>query len=188
MIIDLDKVIYGDYVRNYCFNPYPGHKKGCPNACSVRENNPILHELVDLSSYRKTNDHPSIHIIEYKGLGPKLEMTVYPFDIEAHAGEMKLRPRKDGKEWTDAQARCVLYWQKHKVDKPLLAMTRSHQWTLPYSSIILERPEAHGVCCFSTMRHHGLILEKNPQKTLYKMMMIGKLRPDAPPIIGCKKT
>ena len=40
--------------------------------------------------------------------------------------------------------------------------------------MILEIPEANGVDIFKTCKNLGIILDRNPQKIIWKVMIIGK--------------
>ena len=155
MIIPLETIIIDDRARNgvWCAKRYDGHPRGCPN----------LHKnCIEARPHFNAYDE-SLHWYA----------VVFRFDLKAHAEEMKKRPRKNGKKWTEAQARCVLYWQEHKVRKPLTAMAMEIYHPL-MGDVLLDIPEAHGVHIFDTMEKHGLVLEKSKPDIIHKIMFVGK--------------
>ena len=154
MIIPLETVIIDDRARDgtWCRIPYRSNRKGCPN----------FPKCIEARPHFNTYDE-KLHWYAI----------VFRFDLKAHAEEMKLRPRKDGKAWTEAQARCVLYWQEHKVREPLREMAMKICYPL-MGDILLDIPEANGVQVFDTMAKHGLVLiAKNPD-IIHKIMFVGR--------------
>lgn len=154
MIIPLKEVFYDLRARDgtWCKLPYPNHPKGCPNYPMCIE------QRRDFREYR-----------DYKWVAVVLE-----FDLKAHAEEMKNKPRKDGKEWTEAQARCVLYWQEHKVRRPLKEMVMKIYHPLR-GDVLLDIPEVNGVNLFATMAKHDLYLKSKPDM-VRKIMLVGRNR------------
>ena len=147
-MMPLDEVVFDIRARNgeWCMAPYPGHPRGCPNypAC--------------------VKEHPN-----FKTLPPrKWFALVEDFDLKAHAEKMKAAHP----DWTERQARCVLYWQ-NGVRKRLSEKALKEYRPLE-GDILLTIPEACGVNVFATMAQHGLILKKNPD-VVHKIMLIGKI-------------
>ncbi|MCP8323816.1 MAG: hypothetical protein L6N96_06545 [Candidatus Methylarchaceae archaeon HK02M2] len=134
----------------WCRLPYIGHPKGCPNY-GKRETCPPK-----APKYRTIVNHPYYLI-------------AFQFDLEIHTKRMKeLHP-----SWSNRKARCLLYWQgsvKKKLRDEALSFISSQEddW------ILLETPEANGVDVFKTCERVGLILEKNPRKIVWKILIIGK--------------
>ncbi len=154
MIIPLETVILDERARDgtWCTIPYSGNKNGCPN----------FPECINARPHFNTYDK------DLRWLA-----VVFPFDLKAHAEEMKKRPRKDGKPWTEAQARCVLYWQEHKVRKPLKAEAMTECFPL-MGDVLLDIPEANGVNVFATMGKHGVVLKARNPDIIQKVMLVGK--------------
>ena len=154
MIIPLETVLVDERARDgtWCTLPYPGHPKGCPNYPKCCESRPHFNTFDD-----------ELHWYA----------VVFRFDLKAHAIEMKKRPRKDKKEWTEAQARCVLYWQEHKVRKPLLEMANKICFPL-MGDVLLDIPEANGVQVYSTMGANGFPLNSIKSDIIHKIMFVGK--------------
>ena len=153
MIIPLNTVILDERARDgtWCTLPYSGNKKGCPNYPKCIKARP--------------------HFNTYTGFD--WHAIIFKFDLKAHAKEMKKRPRKDGKPWTEAQARCVLYWQEQKVRKPLRKEARTICFPLQ-GDVLLDIPEANGVHVFDTMAKHGIIINPWNPDIVQKVMMVGK--------------
>ncbi len=154
MIIPLEKVIIDDRARDgtWCRIPYRSNSKGCPNFPKCIEARPHF------NTYDETLHWYAV---------------VLRFDLKAHAEEMKKKPRKNGKAWTEAQARCVLYWQEHKVRKPLRAMAMKICVPL-MGDVLLDIPEANGVQVFETMEKHGLVLDRRNPDIIHKIMFVGR--------------
>lgn len=138
-----------DYrARAWCKLPYPNHLHGCPN-------------------WGMKNICPPKAPLFEKFIKPPFTLVAVKFDLEKHSKNMKEKHSK----WTDKQARCVLYWQG-KLDKQLGEMCEKVASNIS-DAIILYKPEANGVNVFKTCRKVGLILERNPQKIVWKVAIIG---------------
>jgi hypothetical protein len=81
--------------------------------------------------------------------------------------------KKKHPNWTENQCKNLLYWQKGLVKK-LKDEAYEYAENLGSNYIVLEVPEANGVNVFQTCKNAGVILEKNPQKKIIKVMIIGK--------------
>jgi hypothetical protein len=99
---------------------------------------------------------------------PPFYLVLQEFDLEKWVKSLK--EKHSG--MTEAQCRIPYLWQG-RVRKSLLAEANKFLWSFP-RGVILEKPEANGVNCFSTCRLHGVKLEKNPQKIVKIMMIIGR--------------
>jgi len=155
LIIELDPkhLVIDERARDgtWCMLPYPRHPRGCPNFFDKVRCPPLAPKLED--------------IIE-----PPYKIVLFRFDLKAHAEELKKKPRKDGKPWTEAQARSVLYWQQHKVRKPLRKEAYANCGEV---EMVLEIPEANGMNVYATMANIGIRLRSNPD-IVQKVMLIGK--------------
>ena len=152
MIIPLrekDLVIDSRAMGPWCTLPYPNHPKGCPNYAKKDTCPPFSKKIDEISK-------------------PPYYLVIENFDIEKQAKRMKERHP----EWSDRQCRNLLYWQKG-VTKKLREEANSFLQTNEKDLILLKVPEAHGVNLFQTCENIGIKLEKNPQKIVKKMMIIG---------------
>jgi hypothetical protein len=137
----------------WCLLPYPRHPQGCPNFNKKKSCPPFSKPFEDL-------------------IAPPFLLVIQPFDIDAQAKRMKtIHPN-----WTDRQARCLLYWQKSE-RKRLKEEARKFTKSQENDCLLLESPEANGVDIFATCSKVGIILENNPKKTIWKVMIIGKKIP-----------
>lgn len=134
----------------WCKLPYPDHPKGCMN-------------------YNKKIGCPPKAKFFLDIVTNPFFLVTQKFDIAKHAQRMKkLHPN-----WTNRQARCVLYWQgslRKKIREEAKEFIDSQNKDL----MILEIPEANGVDIFKTCKNLGIILDRNPQKIIWKVMIIGK--------------
>jgi len=151
MIVPLQKVIWGEYVRDWCKLPYPYHREGCPMygflpICPPEA--PMINEIAQDPFY----------------------LVIQGFDLEDQEKRMKRRHP----EWSSKMCRNPRYWQRTLLKRLMLEAQEFLLRNPVPSPIILQRPEANGVNLFSTCRLHGIRLEVNPQKTVRKMVMIGR--------------
>lgn len=136
--------------REWCKLPYPDHPKGCPmygkkDTCPPQA--PLINSFFDLSK-------------------PVFLLAV-EFDLSAHIERM-LQKHPD---WSDRQARCVLYWQE-SVNKSLRGECDKFRWLNP-QMITTICPEAMGVNVMETARHCGIPIETKPKKIVYKIALAG---------------
>ena len=150
MIVPLKRVIYGEYVRKWCLLPYPGHPHGYP-------------------MYGKRTGCPPIAPMLDELVEPPFYLVIREFDLEAQEKQMRARHP----EWSRKQCRNPRYWQQGLMRDLIREAEEFAAWNLP-KSMILVRPEAHGVNLFSTCRIHGITIEKDPQRVVKKMVLIGK--------------
>lgn len=133
----------------WCNLSYLGHPKGCPNFGKKKTCPPFSKSFEDL-------------------LTPPFFLVADFLNLEAHAKRMKiLHPN-----WTDRQARCLLYWQgslRKKVRQEAEGFLKSQK-----GFFLLETPEASGVDVFNTCKKLDIFLERNPKKLVWKVMIIGK--------------
>src|SRR3989344_5459104 len=94
IVQDLKEIVTTDCANEWCRLPYPNHKKGCPN-------------------YNKKDCPPKAAFFKNIIKSP-FKLVAVNFNLEEHAKRMKEKHH----DWSDKQARCVLYWQKG-VDKKL---------------------------------------------------------------------
>lgn len=151
MIVKLDEVILDERARGeWCRLPYPNHPHGCPNYGERESCPPFAERFEDL-------------------VEPPFYLVIQEFDIEAQ--EERMRSRHP--DWTRRQCRNLLYWQRGVVKK-LKEKAYDLADSLGEEFIVLEVPEANGVDLFSTCRKHDIPIERNPQKTVRKMMIVGR--------------
>lgn len=151
-IIKLEKLFFIDDPGALCRLPYPGHPRGCPNWNKSPNCPPRAQKLQDKYDLNKQS-----------------YFIVRPFNIGAHKERMKsLHP-----DWSDAQCACCLYWQK-EVKKELKSATQIHicklyqqTWGNKYDFDLI--PGAMSLNIFETAPYHGIPIERNQQKILYKI-------------------
>ena len=134
----------------WCRLPYPNHPQGCPNYGKRKTCPPVAKKFGDL-------------------IEPPLYLAIQQFNLEFHKKKMK----EKHPNWTDKQCRNLLYWQKGVIKR---LKDESYQFarTLGDNFIVLDVPEANGVQVFETCKKIGILLDKNPEKIVYKIMIIGK--------------
>ena len=150
VICENDLVLNDKARTEWCMLPYPNHPKGCPN-------------------YGKKASCPPFALPFDCLVQPPYYMIIEEFDILSHINKMKKRHP----HWTERQCRNLLYWQKGVV-KRLKKKAQSFAETIGNEYIVLEVPEANGVNVFETCKKMGIVIEKNPQKRIRKVMIVGK--------------
>lgn len=149
-INEIDIVLEKKARGPWCLLPYPNHQKGCPN-------------------YGKKDSCPPFAKPFEELIGPPFYLVVVFFDLEAHVTRMKnLHPN-----WTDKQARCLLYWQgsvKKKLLDEALGFIEANE---AKNLFLLRLPEANGVNVFKTCENVGIKIDRNPTKIVRKVMIIG---------------
>jgi predicted metal-binding protein len=148
IISQLKEVVVNRRSRDWCKLPYTDHPHGCPN-------------------YGKRKTCPPQSPLFEKIVKSPFTLVAVKFNLENHVKKMK----KKHPGWSDRKARCVLYWQK-KMNRCLRETCERIASNNP-NSVVLYKPEANGVNVFETCRKIGLILEKNPQKIVWKIAIIG---------------
>jgi hypothetical protein len=140
-----------DYrAREWCKLPYPDHPKGCPNygkkpACPP--NAPLINEFIDLNK------------------------TIWFVVVKFNLGEHTKRMRIKYPNWSDRQARCVLYWQP-RVNKRLKYLCKSYSEGIE-NSVYTTCPEAMGVNVIQTSKTLGIPIHSRPKDVVYKIGLIG---------------
>lgn len=154
MIIKVTKLLVIDHrAREWCKLPYPDHPRGCPNY-GKKEGCPPQAPLIG----------------DYFDLTKAHYFVVVQFDLRAHISRMKsLHP-----DWSDRQARCVLYWQGG-VNKQLKEQCQSWVAGLP-GFLYTLCPEAMGIDVIRTCQLAGLPIEPLPIDTVFKVGMLGVRR------------
>lgn len=143
-------------VRELCYRPYNGHKKGCPN-------------------YGRKGCPPSALIIDQVLDFSKPIWAIWEeFDLGEHRARMKVRHP----EWSRRQLDCCLYWQgtvmkflKHKVAN---FCTQKLLYMQAKTLEVLYAPEAFGVNVTETMKNIGVELEWPPENIVRKIAFVGK--------------
>jgi hypothetical protein len=134
-------IVYYEAVQNYCTDPYPGHKDGCPNFDHRKGCPPHAKYFPDVfcpdGCYLAVMD---ILFCEYLSLFKKQHPT-----------------------WTDRQLRNPLYWQNY-------FRTRFKAWAesqVPDGYKCIFVPEAMGVDVDTTCKDAGITLEWPPDTHVY---------------------
>ena len=118
--------------------------------------------------YGKRADCPSQAAYYEDIVQPPYYLIIREFDLQAQAEAMRERHPT----WSEKMCRNPRYWQKGLM-KELMAEAQEFLWQFPDGRILI-RPEAHGINLFETCSLYGIELERNPQKVVRKMMMIGR--------------
>lgn len=149
IVAPIKEVVLERRARDWCKLPYPDHPRGCPN-------------------YGKRDSCPPASPLFENVVEEPYVLVGVRFDLEGWSGRMKERHP----DWSKRQARNCLYWQG-KVRKRLREVCEKEKGKVP-NPIILYTPEGTGVNVFETCRKAGLKLEKNPQKIVWKIAIIGR--------------
>lgn len=147
-----NQLIINSHVREWCKKPYSGHPHGCPNynqKPNCPEEAPLIQDFMDLNK--------------------KLWFISFKFNLKNQAEKMKLRPRKNGKPWTEKQARCSRLWQ-NSVNKLL---TNACIHFCINGRIFDLRPEGKGVYVIKTAKKVGIPIDTKPKDIIYKIALIG---------------
>ena len=136
--------------RDWCKLPYPGHPNGCPNngqrpCCPPTA--PMVDAFIDL-------EQPHWFVIER-------------FNLKDHKERMLFTHT----DWSDRQAKCVLYWQG-TVKKRLREKTETFIQTHP-GAVYTLLPEAMGVNVIVTARRLGIPIEIKPENFVHKISLVG---------------
>lgn len=139
--------------REWCKLPYPDHPYGCPN---VGE---------------KAICPPDAPLVEnFFNLSTPLHLVAIEFDMANHMRRMRtLNPN-----WSDRQARCVLYWQGGVNNRLDLAA-----WQFcndDGGKVYTLCPEAMGVNVIATAQEAGIPVKVKPTDTVYKIALVGEPR------------
>ena len=148
-----------DYrAREWCLMPYPDHPNGCPNF----GHNPACPPQV-------------CRIEQFVDLDRPMTLVVQEFDLAGHVAKMKrLNPN-----WSDRQARCVLYWQggvkrvlRDYCSSLVAAGGTNHVYTLC--------PEAMGIDVIKTVKQLGIPISTRPDRTgqVFKIALVGYRKED----------
>jgi hypothetical protein len=132
--------------------------------------------MFDVSGYEVVNpdvlnDNPMYLMRLKPGREPTLWFILEPFDLEKWSKE--LRDKNPHYKMSKAQSRISYLWQP-KLEERVVAEANLFKWRNPSIRFdVLPRPEANEVNIFSTCKLHEIYLEKNPQKIVYQVVMIG---------------
>ncbi len=177
-VIEVRKLVVDAYYQTWCCIPYPGNPDGCPAVYTTKRRIPLeqcpfdapyLLDFVDLSAYERKDPRCSEVLVLKDGFEPSIWLLVRRFDLEGQ----RLRMKKKHGDWSDKMCRNSRYWQK-RVRRNLKADSNSLKWRIPFPTVMIIRPEAHGVNLFATCRHHGLTLKPNPLEEAYLMYMVAR--------------
>lgn len=137
--------------REWCTLPYPLHSRGCPNyghkyGCPPKA--PLVEDTIDL-------DKPCW-------------LVIIEFNLGSHIARMlSLHP-----DWSNRQARCVLYWQGG-VNRELKLRSFVARLEHPNTNIFFT-PEAMGVHIIKTMQNLGFPIEMQPTQTVFKVALLAQ--------------
>ncbi len=138
-VVEITNKLIIDYrAREWCKLPYPDHPKGCPNYS------------------HKATCPPQVCLVEdWCDLQKPMWFIIVPFNLKTHIEKMlSLHPN-----WTDRQARCVLYWQS-RVNRQL--EDKSKLFTFGKNLIFTICPEAMGVNVIKTLRNMNFTIVPRP--------------------------
>jgi len=139
-----------DYrAREWCLLPYPNHPKGCPNYNHKEECPPLAPVIEDFIDLKK-----------------KKWFVVAKFNLQEHANNLKAKHS----DWSDKQARCVLYWQG-SVRKQLTDVCK--KITLHTPLVFTLIPEAMGVQVIKTAKKLNIPIKTRPKVFVHKIALIG---------------
>ncbi len=143
------KLVINKDAREWCKMKYPDHPNGCPNYGEKEECPPKAPEIED-----------------FIDLDENHYFIVAKFNIQ----EQEKRMLEEHPDWTKKQARCVLYWQSSV--KKRLRQEVSKWERKGYVGTLI--PEAMGVHVLRTGRKIGIDIKRNPEKFVYKIVLVGK--------------
>lgn len=146
-----EDLIINPATQGWCGLPYKDHPKGCPN-------------------FNRRKDCPLNTFLMGEVIGPPYHLMGVSFDIEKQAMKMK----EKHPNWTERQARCLLYWQG-TVNKRLRIL--AERFVDGDESLkVINKPEAHGVDVFKMCEKIGWHLEKkHPWNFIWKIVLVGKI-------------
>lgn len=152
IVSPVDSLIIDYRARDWCKLPYPNHPRSCPN-------------------FGKKDDCPpkAPNVEDFFDLDKDLTLIAVRYDLERHAVRLKANARAKGKEISDRQARCVLYWQG-KVRKALREFCE-RVTILPEIYTLI--PEAMGVHVIRTAKLNGIPIKTRPERYVWKIALTG---------------
>ena len=165
-IIKLNDLFFYDNPIELCGLSYPNHPKGCPNIGKNKNCPPFADRLEDVYD---------------------LDKSYYFCYVKFNIKKQKERMKSLHPEWSDKKCKCLLYWQKSVVKELRIcsgvfcAKKNVYSWYYDTPELLFEYkyklvPEAMGLDVFRTAKHHGIILERNPENYVYKIAFIGVLK------------
>jgi len=146
------KPVVDNRMRGLCRNPYPNHKRGCPNWDKKKgcpPSAPMITDTLDLS-------RPVFAIYNI-------------FDFHSHVERM----RKKHPEWTYLQLSCCLYWQpkaRKQLKEKMYKFLELHRHK---GMTIVSCPEGQGVNITETMKNVDIHLEWPPESVTYQIILSG---------------
>jgi len=141
-------------VRALCVKPYPLHPRGCPNVGKSERCPPAAPGFA--------------HAFD---ISAPVYVVVNDFDLGGYVSRMAMKHPN----WSDAQLRCVLYWQG-TARKQLRAKSAAALAGLPgYEATWC--PEGMGVDVTATLAQIGIALEWPPVRVARQVALLGKPLP-----------
>ena len=144
-----EKIVIDYRAREWCKLPYPDHPLGCPNY-RLRDTCPPNAPLIE----------------DYFDLSQPLWLTVVEFNLAEHISRMKQKHPN----WSDRQAKCVLYWQGG-VNKEL--RLQASRFAKANGLLYTLCPEAMGVQVIKTAKLVGIPIKPRPVDYVYKIALSG---------------
>ena len=135
--------------REWCMLPYPRHPNGCPEYGQREECPPQAPLITDFADLQQPHF-----------------FAIVTFNLEEHMQRMW----SNHPEWSDAQARCVLYWQG-TVRSLLTEHAEDFQWRNP-GMVYTLIPEAMGVNVISTLQNLHIPVELKPTHIVHKVALL----------------
>ena len=155
MIVQLKEIVMGN-TAEWCLQPYPDHKKGCPN-------------------YGKREGCPPLAPLATDLIRDPYYLVYQKFDLAAQ--EKRLLEKHPN--WSKRQARCCLYWQRGFVKGLLIEaweflIQKVYETNECYECV--ENPEGAGIDLFKTCEQAGIHLERDylHQQFVYKMVIVAR--------------
>lgn len=147
MIVQVHPIVEAR-VQTLCGRPYPRHPRGCPNYGTKLGCPPRMSTFGTL----------------YDLVAPVFAV-VTEFDLASHIRRM----RSVHPEWSDAQCRCLLYWQgkaRAGLRREVLSFLEQHP-----GYQVEATPEALGVDVTRTLMDAGIFLEWPPRDVVRQVAL-----------------
>lgn len=144
-----NNLVVDERAREWCKCKYPNHPKGCPNY-----------------NHKLTCPPQAPLLSNYFNLDRSLKLLALEFNLGEHARNMKAKYPN----WTDRQARCLLYWQPKQ--RRILENYITTRLNFNYNSFT-TCPEAMGGNVIKTARNLGIPITARPVGTVYLIAFLG---------------
>ena len=157
MPLKKEDIVFDKRATGYwCKLPYSGHPKGCVNfnkRVGCPPNSKFFGDLISAPFF----------------------LVAQEFDLSE---QVEILNKKES-NLEDKRAFCLDYYRgsfSKKIKEEAEAFLESRNQDL----FLLERPEANGVDIFNTCKNVGILLERDPKRKFWKVILIGKkVNPDS---------